>query len=111
MSLRGLRLNHVKTELICDEACTRSAVFYVALDLQVINSGKTTILGIPIESLGLIDNTITSKINTLTIMGERLLHFPHQNGLLILCISLPMSKLLYILCTAPCFLSTVRWGP
>ena len=101
----GLRLNRAKTELICDDACTRNTVRSVTLELQVTYSGQATLLGTPIGSLGLIDNTITSKINQLTIMEERLLHLPRQDALLILRNSLTIPKLLYILRTAPCFLS------
>ena len=101
----GLRLNRAKTELVCDDACTRNAVLSVASELQVTNTGQATLLGTPIGSLGLIDDTITSKINKLTIMEERLLHLPRQDALLILRNSLAIPKLLYILRTAPCFLS------
>ena len=90
---------------MCDDACTRNAVLSVASELQVTNSGQATLLGAPIGSLGLIDDTITSKINKLTIMEERLLHLPRQDALLILRNSLAIPKLLYILRTAPCFLS------
>ena len=101
----GLRLNRAKTELVCDDACTRNAVLSVASVLQVTNSGQATLLGTPIGSLGHIDDTITSKINKLIIMEERLLHLPRQDALLILHNSLAIPKLLYILRTAPCFLS------
>ena len=101
----GLRLNCAKTELMCDDACTRNAVLSVASELQVTNTGQATLLSTPIGSLGLIDDTITSKINKLKIMEERLLHLPRQDALLILRNSLAIPKLLYILRTAPCFLS------
>ena len=93
VSLIGLRLNHSKTELICDDASTRSTVFSVTSKLQVTDHEQATLVGTLIGGLGLIDNTITSKINKLTIMGERLLHLPHQDALLILRNSLAISKL------------------
>ena len=36
----GLRLNRAKTELVCDDACTRNAVLSVASELRSLTVGK-----------------------------------------------------------------------
>ena len=67
---------------------------------------QTTLLVAPIGSLEVIVSTIAANIDKLTIMGERLLHLPRQDALLILCYFLALPQLPYILRIASCFLST-----
>ena len=68
----GLQLNRRKTELICDDPSACDAVLCAVSELQVITCGQATLLGTPIGSVGLIDTTISSKIEKLKLMGGRL---------------------------------------
>ena len=101
----GLQLNRRKTELICDDPSACDAVLSAVSELQVINCGHTTLLGTPIGSVGLIDTTISSKIEKLKVMAGRLQHLSSQDALLLLRNSFAIPKVLYILRTVPCFLS------
>ena len=101
----GLQLNRRKTELICDDSNACEAVLSAVSELQVITCGQATLLGTPIGSVGLIDTTISSKIEKLKLMGGRLQHLSSQDALLLLRNSFAIPKALYILRTAPCFLS------
>ena len=102
----GLRFNRAKTELICDDVYTRNVVLSSMSDLQVTSCKQATLLGAPIGSFEVIDSTIAANIDKLTIIGERLLHLPRQDALLILRYSLAVPRLLYILWTAQRLLST-----
>ena len=66
---------------------------------------RATLLGTPIGSVGLIDSILVSKVDKLNIIGERLQHLSSQDALLILRNSMATPKVLYILRTAPCYLS------
>ena len=103
--LAGLKLNHAKSELICDDVCARDAVMSAFSGLQVIAREQATLLGTPIGSVDLINSILTLKLEKLKLMGERLQHLSCQDALLILRHSLAIPKVLYILRTAPCFLS------
>ena len=71
---------------------------FVAIELY-------TLLGTPIGSVGLIDSILMSKVDKLKIIEERLQHLSSQDALLILRNSMAIPKVLYILRTAPCYLS------
>ena len=101
----GQQLNRRKTELICDDPSACDAVVSAVSELQVITCGQATLLGTPIGSVGLIDTTISSKIEKLKLMGGRLQHLYSQDALLLLRNSFAIPKVLYILRTTPCFLS------
>jgi len=96
---------HAKAELSCYNVYTRNVVLLSMPDVQVTSCKQATLLGAPVGSPEVI-GTIAANIDKLTIMGERLLHLPRQDALLILRYSLAVPRLLFILRTAPCFLST-----
>ena len=99
--LVGPQLNRRKIELICNDPSTRNAVS----ELQVITCGHATLLGTPIGSIALIDITTSSKIETLKLKEEKLQQLSSQDALLLLHNLFTMRKVVYLLCTAPCFLS------
>ena len=101
----GLQLNRRKTQLICDDPNACEAVLSAVSEFQVITCGQATLLGTPIGSVGLIDTTISSKIEKLKLMGGRLQYLSSLDALLLLRNSFAIPKALYILHTAPCFLS------
>ena len=55
-------------------------------------------------SVELIDSILVSKVGKLKLTGEKLQHLSNQN-VLILCNLIAIPKVLYILRTAPCYLS------
>ena len=104
--LARLKLNHAKSELICNNICARDAVMSVFSRLQLfIACEQATLLGTPIGSVDLINSILTLKLEKLKLMGERLQHLCCHDALLILRHSLAIPKVLYILRMAPCFLS------
>ena len=98
----GLKFNHSKTELICDEVGTREPVLSVVPDLLVLNQDAADLLGSPMGSLEHVGVAINDKIDQLHLMSDRLVLLHAQDALLLL-YSLSLPKLLYILRTAPCF--------
>ena len=76
----GLRLNHGKSELICDDGPTCEAM----LRLQPISCSQATFLGTPIGSVECIDVTIKKKIELLKLMGDQLCHLQSHDALILL---------------------------
>ena len=60
--LAGLKLNHAKTELVCDDIVTSNAVLSTFSDFKQICCDQATLLGTPIGSVGLIDSILISKV-------------------------------------------------
>ena len=104
-ALLGLQLNRAKTELVCDDANTRDSMLSVVSELRAVCCGEASLLGTPIGGAELIDNTITSKIQKLRLMGDKFRFLKSQDALSLLRHSFAIPKVLYILRTAPCFLS------
>ena len=77
----------------------------VAPHVQVVSRSKATLLGAPIGDIISIDTCILDKITKLEIMGERLSLLSSYDILLLLRHSLCIPKILYVLRTAPCFIS------
>ena len=98
--LAGLKLNHAKTELVCDDIVTSNAVLSTFSDFKQICCDRATLLGTPIGSVRLIDSILISKVGKLKLIGERLQHLSSQDALLILHNSIAIPKVLYILRTA-----------
>ena len=102
----GLHLNHDKSELICTNSSTREAVLSVAPRLRPVDSGAATLLGSPIGSATEVDNTIRSKREFLKVMGDRLQYLHPHDALCLLRHAFALPKMLYVLRTSPCFLSS-----
>ena len=73
--------------------------------LRVVSCSQATLLGSPIGSAVCVDNSIKSKVEVLRLMGERLGILTSHDALLLLRHSFAIPKILFVLCTAPCFLS------
>ena len=117
-ALLGLQLNRTKTELVCDDANTRDSMLSVVSELRAVCCSEASLLGTPIGSAELIDNTITSKIQKLRLMGDKFHFLQSQDALSLLRHSFAIPNVLHILrtkCaphfalrilhTGPCFLS------
>ena len=102
----GLELNLSKSELVCDDESTCEAFLSQAPGIRRVSCGKASLLGTPLGSVDSISGTIKEKADILRRMGERLNLLPSQDALLLLRHSFAIPKVLYILRTAPCFLSS-----
>ena len=91
--------------IVCDDVVTCNAVLSAFSEFKQMCCDRATLLGTPIGSVGLIDSILVSKVDKLKIIGERLQHLSSQDALLILRNSMAIQKVLYILRTAPCYLS------
>ena len=74
--------------------------------LQVVGRSCASLLGTPIGDLQSIERCLRDKLEKLGVLGDRLHLLSSHDALLILRHSLCIPKVLYILRTAPCFLST-----
>ena len=116
----GLQLNHGKSELICDleiqswkvraYLLSRDSMLLEFSCLCPINCSQATLLGIPIGSVECVSDTIKVKSRLLELMGDRLSLLPSHDALLLLRHSFAIPKVLYLLRTAPCFLSSELGG-
>ena len=101
----GLKLNRSKTELVCSDVGVQNAIVSIVSDLKVVPCSQFSLLGTPMGSLDLLDSTIEVKTQRLQLMGKRLSGLRSQDALCLLCHSFAISKVLFILRSAPCFLS------
>ena len=101
----GLQLNRNKSELMCEDVTVREAMLVEAPGLQVVSCDGADLLGSPIRSVEGIGIAIQRKSDQLRLMGDTLHLFHSHDALLLLCHSFSIPKILYILRSAPCFLS------
>ena len=99
----GLQLNLSKSELITHNS--KDCSILQSADLISIHPEDATFLGAPIGPPASVDSSISIKISALKVMSERLPHLQRHDALLLLRHSLAIPKILYLLRTAPCFLS------
>ena len=103
----GLQLNRSKTEVVCDNVKVCEAMLHVceAPRLGVVNCSMVPLLGSPVSSAECDENMLLSKVEVLRLMGERLGLLTSHNTLLLQQHSFTILKVLFVLRTAPCFLS------
>ena len=101
----GLHLNRKKTELVCDDVASCEVFLTSVPGLHVVNCSQATLLGSPIGSIDHVDGIIRHKVTQLRLMGQRLSLLQAHDALLLLHHSFSIPKLLYLLCTSPCFLA------
>ena len=65
------------------------------------------LLGSPLGDVACISAALRTKVASLSVMGERLRLLTAHDSILLLCYSFAIPKLLYLLQTAPCFLSSI----
>ena len=70
----GLQLNHFKSEIICRDHSTRTAMVRVFPDLCPVSPEQATFLGSPIGGEEGVDKFISERTRTLEIIGGRLWH-------------------------------------
>ena len=101
----GLRLNHKKSELICKDGTTESAMLGEVPSLRSICPSDTTLLGSPIGDVASIDSILENKIEDLRTLGSNLSILHSHDTLCLLRHAFSLPEVLYILRTAPCFRS------
>ena len=103
---RGLLLNQQKTEVVFFGTVAPS-VFSSSIPMaQLIPAQNATLLGSSVGNVNAITSVLSDKTNLLQVMGERLQHLSSQDSLLLLRHSFSIPKVLYLLRTAPTFLSS-----
>ena len=100
----GLQLNRDKSEVICDDSSTRSAMLRAVPGLSVTERDHATLLGSPIGTASGIQNTILMRTKSLQTLGSRLQLLRAHDAFCLLRNALGIPKVLYILRTSPCFL-------
>ena len=103
----GLCLNCAKSEIICNSVMTANSVLSFLPGAQVIKPASATLLGSPLGGEECVSTctALEKKINDLAKMEDRLSLLTAHDSLLLLRHSISIPKLLYLLRTAPCFLS------
>ena len=101
----GLKLNRSKTELVSSNVAVQNSILYIVSDLKVVPCSQVSLLSTPIWNLELLNSTIEAKTQRLQLMGKRLSSLRSQDALCLLRHSFAIPKVLFILRSAPCFLS------
>ena len=99
----GLVLNHSKSEVICADEHTRQSILSVSPHLQCTDQADACLLGSPIGGPQSITKVLSSKKQSLELMGERLKLLHSHDALCLLKNALALPKILYVLRSAPCF--------
>ena len=102
----GLQLNYSKSELICDDPSSRDEMLLEVPSLRCVSCAQATLLGTPIGDITSVDDSVQEKVEVLKRMGERLTSLQSHDALTLLRHSLAIPKILYVLRTTPCFLSS-----
>ena len=98
----GLHLNRSKIELICMEQGDKK-ILCAAPTLCKVLPEQATILGSPIGQRNSIDTSLADKAQALKTMGTRLSH--KHDAITLLRHSIAIPRVMYLLRTAPCFLT------
>ena len=101
----GSYLNRSKSEVICKDHSTLGAPLVEIPGLSVVHPDFATLLGSPIGSHEGVDKEIKIQLEALKTMGERLCHLRAHDIFSLLHHAFSIPKLLYILCSSPCFSS------
>lgn len=102
----GLSLNHQKSELITVSKDDFDVISPFR-DMQLVYPKDAVLLGSPIGDVSTIDGVIREKLETIQTIGQRLPYFAEHDALLLLKHALALPKVLFILRTSPCFLSSL----
>ena len=102
----GLMLNVQKCELITCSSTIRDSILSVSPQLQVTMPDSVSLLGSLLGDIDCISDTIQLKVSNLETMGIRLQRMHAHDALQLLWHSFTLPKMMHILRTAPCFLSS-----
>ena len=96
----GLQLNRGKSEVIAHDSCSLEPLLAIALALTVTSP---KFLGSPLGNAESVSRSIGEKTEKLKVMGDRLQYLHAHDTILLLRHALAILKLLYTLCTSPCY--------
>ena len=99
----GLVLNHSKSEVICVDEHTQQSILSVSPHLQCTNQVDACLLGSPTGGPQSITKVLSSKKQSLELMGEWLKLLHSHDTLCLLKNALALPKILYVFRSAPCF--------
>ena len=88
----GLKLNHHKTEAICDDSNTRLSLRSLFPDWPMFDSSCAMLLGAPIGDLDSIYTSLRGALQKLELMGGRLSNLLTHDAMLLLRHSLAIPK-------------------
>ena len=106
----GLMLNMQKCELITCSSTIRDSILSVSPQLQVTMPDSVSLLGSSLGNIDCISDIIQLKVSNLETMGVRLQRMHAHDALQLLQHSFALPKMMHILRTAPCFLSSCLTG-
>ena len=101
----NLFLNHSKSEIICVDETTKQEMLSMSPNLHPTDPSLATLLGSPIGGLEALNEAWESKISHLRNLGDMLKLLQAHDAICLLRNALSMPKVLYVLRTAPSFLS------
>ena len=101
-----LVLNHRKSEIITNYLSSRSSIFALMPNALVVEPQNATLLDSPLGDVESTSLSTQDKTDLLKIMGERLKYLCTHDSLLLLCNAFVIPKLMHMLRTSPCFLSS-----
>ena len=101
----GLKFNQTKSEVICKDDATRDSTLTSYPLIKVTDPSEAILLGSPIGSKSSIDESISSKIAALKVLGERITLLLAHDALCLLRSAFTLPKLLFLLRAAPCYQS------
>ena len=100
-----MKFNQTKSEVICKDDATRDSTLTSYPLIKITNPSEAILLGSPIGSKSSIDESISSKIAALKVLGERITLLQTHDALCLLRSAFTPPKLLFLLHTAPCYQS------
>lgn len=104
----GLALNTKKSEIISDSQDTILPLLSPLPDASLCHTSSAVLLGSPIGGDEGIMSAISSKVEALRCIGDRLCHFSLHDSLVLLRYSLSIPRLIFLLRTAPTFRSPMQ---
>lgn len=102
----GLEINHSKSEIICKDHTTLGSVLVQIPGLSVTDPDHATLLGSPIGNVDGVNAVVEKKIVYLKSLGGLLVNLQAHDAFCLLRNALSIPKLMYVLRSSPCFLST-----
>ena len=99
----GLWLKKGKSEIICWNLGTFEKFLSVVPGLQVTSPKHATLFGSPLSEF--IKGSILDKVNFLKVLRDRISYLSAQEAILLLCSSLAIPRLNFLLRTAPSYQS------
>ena len=102
----GLSLHTSKSEIIADNT-TNFDISASLPNSHYVHPSSAYVLGSTLGDLDCVSTSIRAKVFDISVIGDHLQSLTAHDSIILLRYSLAIPKLMYILRTAPCFLSSV----